>query len=298
MQALDAGRREHDGVEAAFFETADACRHVAAQRLDAQILAKMLEPHAAARRGGADARAIFQRQPIAVRAGQRIAAHEQEIGGVDTLGYGGDRELGRRLRRQVLERVHGELDAPLDERLLDLAHEHALRTDRAERRRRVLVARRLDDRELDRESDPLERRGHRARLRSRQLGAACAEPQSRRGAHASPSRRARAATGAVAVARRRRPSGPRAARRRTRARGRSRRPRRSRRARRAAGRAAPRRGCARSGARAPRPKSRWRRAPSRPNPSSPSSATASRLPLPCADNAAATRRTTGRSSAP
>ena len=98
-----------------------------------EIRAKMREPHAAARRRRADARARFQRQPVVGRAGQRVAAHEQEIGGIDARGHGGDRELGRRLRRQILERVHGELDAPLDERLLDLAHEHALRADRAER---------------------------------------------------------------------------------------------------------------------------------------------------------------------
>ena len=85
LQALDAGRREHDRVEAAFLEPAHARRHVAAQRLDAQILAKMREPHAAARRGRADARAGLQRQPIAgrSRAGNARRGARAEIGGID-----------------------------------------------------------------------------------------------------------------------------------------------------------------------------------------------------------------------
>ncbi len=104
------------------------------------------------------------------------AAHEQEIGGIDARGYGGHDELGRRLRRQILERVHGELDALLDERLLDLAHEHALRADRAEQRRLILVAGGLDDHELHVEAGLAQARGHGAGLRAREVRAARAEP--------------------------------------------------------------------------------------------------------------------------
>ena len=77
LQALDAGRREHDCVEVAFLESSDARRHVAAQRLDDEIRPKMREPYAAARRRRADARAGFERQPVAGYAGDGVAAHEQ-----------------------------------------------------------------------------------------------------------------------------------------------------------------------------------------------------------------------------
>ena len=91
LQALDAGGREHDGVEAAFLEAAHARRHVAAQRLDGEVGAKVREPRAPARRRRADARACFQRQPVVGRAGERVAAHEQEIGGIDARRHGRDR---------------------------------------------------------------------------------------------------------------------------------------------------------------------------------------------------------------
>ncbi len=172
---------------------------------------KCVEPHAPPCRRRADAGAGSQRQPRSAALRERLAAHEQQVGRVDARRDGPDRQLGRRLRRQILEGVHGEVDAPLDERLLDLAHEHALRADRAEQRRRVLVARGLDDGELDGEAEPLERRGDGARLRAREVGAARAEPQGRVA-------RSRVTAAAHAARRRRRCSARRAARRRTRAR--------------------------------------------------------------------------------
>ena len=114
-----------------------------------EIGTEVREPHAPARGSRADARAWFERQPVGRAARERVAAHEQQVGRVDALRHGADHELRRRRRRQVLERVHGELDAPLDERLLDLAHENALRADRAERARLIWSPDGLDDRELD-----------------------------------------------------------------------------------------------------------------------------------------------------
>jgi hypothetical protein len=184
-QPFDAGGGEQYRVEVALAQAPDPRRHVAAQRHDREVGTEMREPHAPARGRRADASADFERQPLGRAARQRAGAHEQQVRRVDALRHRADHEYLGRGRRQILERVHGELDPPLDERLLDLAHEHALRADRGELRALVAVARGLDDRELHVVARGAQRLSDRRGLGAREVGAARAEPERRARAHAS-----------------------------------------------------------------------------------------------------------------
>ena len=89
---------------------------------------------APAHRRGAKARAARQR-------GERAAgAREQRVARVGALGHRGDTVAGGELGRQILHRVHREIDTVLDERLLQFLDEEPLATDLGERRRGHPVA--------------------------------------------------------------------------------------------------------------------------------------------------------------
>ena len=148
---------------------------VAAQRHDAQVGARALGDRLPAQRGGAERRALRQ---LGERA--RLAADEH-VARVFALEAGRQHQPGRQHGRHVLGRMHGEIDAAVEQRFLDLLGEQALAADL--RQRPVLdgVAGGADDDELDRRLVHPERRGqpraHGARLHQRQRAAARADAQ-------------------------------------------------------------------------------------------------------------------------
>ena len=58
---------------------------------------------------------------------------DEAVARVAALGHGGQRETRRGGRRQILGRVHGEVGAPVEHRLLHLLHEHTLAAERVDR---------------------------------------------------------------------------------------------------------------------------------------------------------------------
>ncbi len=64
-------------------------------------------------------------------------------------GDGGNLEIGSQLRRQVFQTMDGQIDAPVQQRLFNLLGEHSLGADLRQRHVEDLVARRLDNFELD-----------------------------------------------------------------------------------------------------------------------------------------------------
>ena len=132
-EPVEAGRREHDRVEAALAHLAEARVDVAPQRLDRDL---GLEREQLARRrdGG---RADPHPGPELVGAAERVPRVVPRQVGADGQPFG--------VRRgHVLRRVDGRVDAAGEQRLLDLLHEDAARADLAERLRAVAVAGRRD----------------------------------------------------------------------------------------------------------------------------------------------------------
>ena len=78
-------------------------------------------------------------------------------------------------RGHVLRRVHGDVDAALEQRLLELLHEHAAGADLAERPRAIAVARGRDRHERDLDPGPAQRLGGALGLGEREPTAAGAD---------------------------------------------------------------------------------------------------------------------------
>ena len=82
-----------------------------------------------------------------------------------------DKSLGIR-RRHVLGGVDGDVDPPVEQRLLELLHEDAARADLAERLRAVAVAGRRDRHERDLDTGAAQTAGGELRLGEREPTAA------------------------------------------------------------------------------------------------------------------------------
>src|SRR6516162_11763716 len=88
-EALQAGEREHDGVDLAGGKLAQARLHIAAQGNDREVAAQPLDERLAAQRGGADARAARQ-------LGERLGlAADEDVARVLAREHRGDHESWR-----------------------------------------------------------------------------------------------------------------------------------------------------------------------------------------------------------
>ena len=137
-EPVEPARGEDDRVEPALAALAQARVDVAAQRLDRERRLEREQLRAPAHRGGADAHP----GPELGRAAERVAR-------ILARQVRADREPVGVRRGHVLRGVHGDVDAPVEQRLLELLHEDAARADLAERPRAVAVARGRDRHERD-----------------------------------------------------------------------------------------------------------------------------------------------------
>ena len=137
-EPVEAARGKHNRVEPALDALAQARVDVAAQRLDRQLGHEREQLRAPAHRRRADAHA----RPQLTRAAERVTR-------VLALEVRADRETVRIGRRHVLGRMHGDVDPPLEQRLLELLDEDTARADLAERLRAVAIARGRDRHERD-----------------------------------------------------------------------------------------------------------------------------------------------------
>ena len=128
-EPVEPARGEHDRVEASLASLAQARVDVAAQRLDREGRVEREQLRLAPHGRGADPhpRAELGRAAQCI---PRILAAE----------IGPDREAVGIRRGQVFRGVNRDVDAPVEQRLLELLDEDATRADLAERTRAVAVA--------------------------------------------------------------------------------------------------------------------------------------------------------------
>ena len=139
IEDLEGGHGHHD--RAVDRDLRQPGLDVAAQLLEPQIGARPADLAPPPNRPGGDGRAGRHvdrgGQPTSASAAVR---RSQKAASTQTL-------LG--CRPQVLGRVHRQVGAPVEHRLLDLLDEHALATDRVEGHVLARVTARLDERQLD-----------------------------------------------------------------------------------------------------------------------------------------------------
>ncbi len=144
FETLEPGHGQERGIDLTLGQLAQAGLDVAAQRHHLDIGPRQQHLGLAAQRGGAHDRARRQR-------GQAVAAvREQGVARVLARQDGGDLQALGQPGRHVLHGVHRDVDAPLEQRLLDLLGEQALAADLGERAVLHRVAGGLDDDDLDR----------------------------------------------------------------------------------------------------------------------------------------------------
>ena len=146
-EALEARAGEHDRVELAGVDLAQrACRRCratarrrdrAGARLSWQTRRKLEVPTRAPLGSDATSCAGIAGRPAARRAGPRARGRAPSTRPTGHLG------------RQILHRVHRDLGAPVEQRLLDLLDEEPLAADLGERAVEDLVAARLQHQQLD-----------------------------------------------------------------------------------------------------------------------------------------------------
>jgi hypothetical protein len=110
-EALHAGERENGGVHLAGVQLGEPCCDIASQRHDAQVGPDALGDGLTARRRGAERGALRQ-----VGEGRRLAADE-DVARIFALQAGRQHQAGLGNRRHVLGRMHGEVDAAVEQRL-------------------------------------------------------------------------------------------------------------------------------------------------------------------------------------
>src|SRR5581483_9130766 len=139
-EPVEPAGREHDRVEAALASLPETSVDVAAQRLDRKRGVEREELRLPPHRGGADPHTRPQLGCSAERV-PRILAPEKSA----------DRQTFRVRCGQVLRGMDGDVDPPLEQRLLEFLDEDAARADLAEGTRAVAVTGRGDghERELD-----------------------------------------------------------------------------------------------------------------------------------------------------
>ena len=145
-EPIEPAGGEHDGVEATLDPLAEARVDVPTKRLDgeARLEREKLGPPSDGR--GADPHARLDRSRPAERVTRVLA---RRVSADDQAGHVG--------RRHVLRGVDGDVDPALEERLLELLHEHAAAADLAERARPVAVARGCDRNQGDLDPRPSQR---------------------------------------------------------------------------------------------------------------------------------------------
>jgi hypothetical protein len=182
-EAVEAGGGEDEGVAFASGEFAQTGVDVAANLDEGDVRTEGEQLRPAARAGGADA--ATRRQGV-----QRpVTLADPGVAGVDTRRNGGEHEAGIEFGGEILERVHGKVDAAIGERFFNLLDEDALAIgERRERgqaadiragtaRIRLLhpVAGGADDLDLDGVACIAERGGDVVRLPESELGASRAD---------------------------------------------------------------------------------------------------------------------------
>ena len=122
-EAVEAGGGEDEGITLAFGELAQAGVDVAANLDEADVGTEGEELGAATRAGGADGAVEGQRVQ------SPVGLADPDVAGVDPGRDGGQGELRGQGGGEILERVHGEVDAALGEGLFDLLDEDAFAVD-------------------------------------------------------------------------------------------------------------------------------------------------------------------------
>ena len=177
-EPLQPGQRQQRRVGLALVELAQPRLDVAAQIDDPQIGPQPPHQRLAAQRRGADHRAARQLGEVA-----RLAADE-DVARVLARQKRREHQPVRQEGRHVLGRMHREVDAALEQRLLDLLGEQALAAGLGQRPVLDPVAGGADHLDLDpRRIEAMrlrQRVAHHAGLRQRQRAAARADPQNGR----------------------------------------------------------------------------------------------------------------------
>ncbi len=168
-ESVKAGGGEDRGVYVSVVDLLEPRRHVAAQFDDLEIVASREQLRASPQARRSDART---RRQIVERINADDRAHDERVARVLSRQERDDFEAGRTVRREILERVHAELNLALREIHLELSREEPFATDGRERLVEMLVARGAVGLELARHTARLERLLHLARLPQRELGGA------------------------------------------------------------------------------------------------------------------------------
>ncbi len=185
LQARQPGGGEDDGVVVAAAQAVHARRHVAAQLRVGEVRPRAHQEGAAAQAAGADARAGRQ-----LRKGRAVAA-EEGVAGIGARQRGGEREPGVKLGGEVLEAVHGDVDAALKQRPVDFLGEEGAAAGLPQRHLALHIPRRLDVHQLrGRRAVGGQQRLEVVGLPERERGGARADAQRAR-AHGVPSFRKR-----------------------------------------------------------------------------------------------------------
>ena len=146
-QPLQPRRRQDDRVHLALSQLAQPRVHIAAKLHARHIRPLRLQLRLPPQTARSDARSLRQRLEAL------ILHRNKRIPRIDTLRDRRNRKRRGQLCRQILQTMHGQIDAPRIQRLLDLFREHPLRiairrADLGKRHMLHRVAQRLDD--LDR----------------------------------------------------------------------------------------------------------------------------------------------------
>ncbi len=148
-EALQAGAREHDAVEVPRVQLPEARVDVAPHWREASARDHHRELRDAPHAAGADRRRRTQRRARGLeRRGRRRTREHERVARVLAWQDPGDGQRLRRDRRHVLRAVHREIDAILEQRLLDFLNEEPLVARLGERRVLQPIAGGLDDDEL------------------------------------------------------------------------------------------------------------------------------------------------------
>ena len=108
--------------------------HIAAQQRRAQVRPRMQQLRRPPQRVGADHGAGRQHAPgIALTRRRAVGPQDQHVAGVLALQRAGEHDAGRQLGLEVLQAVHREVDAAVEQRLVDLLAEQALAADLCQR---------------------------------------------------------------------------------------------------------------------------------------------------------------------
>ncbi len=126
-EAKKARRRQHDGVELALVHLTEPRVDVSADRNEAHVGARLAERH--------DAPQAARPHPRASGEGRKhtVPRRDEHVTRIAATRQAGEHEPWWEPGRHVLDRVHGEVGAPLEESLLNLLDEEPLAANLRER---------------------------------------------------------------------------------------------------------------------------------------------------------------------